>query len=290
MATFTWNTTSGAFNTSGNWTPAGPPGASDMAVFASGTGTISGPGSVATLQLNPGGPWTWTGTVTASNYNVNDAVTLSTGAVWTISGTPTNSNYLVVGSGSGGSGTLSVTNGSSIISTQAASTTAYGIYVGSGTYSNATGVLIVSGSGSSVNTGQNGAAVGETGTGTLTVQAGASATFTSTNSSVISALAVGRTGNGTVNVTGNSLLTANGFVYIGRGGTGALNLSGASTLNGGAAPSSPGGAYSINIGDSSSSTATTIYYGGSGVAQSRRVPRCTVCPGSTSDWTARPAP
>ena len=270
MATFTWNTSSGAFNTGTNWTPSGPPSTADNAVFGSGTGTISGAGNVATLQLNTGGPWTWTGTVTARNYNVNDAVTLSSGAAWTLSGTPVSSNYMVVGSGSGNTGNLTVASGASITSTQTANTKAYALYVSSGTFSNAVGVLTVSGAGSSVNTGQNGAAVGYAGTGTMTVQSSGSATFTSTDSTQIAALAIGHTSgsSGTVNVTGaGSSVTANGFVYVGRGGTGALTVSAGATFNGGAAASGSVASASISIGDSTAASASSQQFGGTGTAQ-----------------------
>ncbi len=274
MSTFTWNTTNGAFNVGTNWIPAGPPGTADTAAFGSGSGTISGTGNVASLQLNPGGPWTWTGTVTASNYTVNDATTLSTGAVWTIGGTPASNNYMVIGSGSGGSGSLTVTNGASIVSTQPGSTSAYSLYVGSGSVANATGVLTVTGAGSSVNTGPNGAAVGEAGTGTLDIEAGATATFTSPSSAAISALAVGRGGTGTVKVSGaGSTLTANGYVYIGRQGTGTLLVDQGGTFTGGAAATGSTNSYATVIGDGTSlldqngNPVATAYFGGSSTAQ-----------------------
>ncbi|MDT7950872.1 MAG: hypothetical protein RQ966_05140 [Acetobacteraceae bacterium] len=267
MSTFTWNTNSGAFDSGGNWTPAGPPTAADTALFSAGSGTISGFGTVATLQMNPSGPWVWTGTITAKNFNINDTTTLSSGAAWTLAGSPSSSNYLVVGSGSGGTGTLAVTGGASIVSTQPASTSAYAVYVGSGTFANANGTMLVTGAGSTVNTGPNGAAVGETGTGTLTVQSGATATFASSNSSLIAALAVGRNGAGTVNVSGaGTSVTANGFVYVGRGGAGTLNIANTATLTAGSAASGSTSSYGINIGDSTGASATTVAFGGSGTA------------------------
>ena len=267
MATYTWNTGSGAFGTPTNWTPSGPPGTTDTAQFSSGSGTISGTGSVGTLLLTGGGPWTWSGALTSVTWTVNDLVTLSTGATWTLAGTPNSTgNYMVIGSGNAGSGMLTIVNGASLVSAQTASTVASALYVGSGGSSNAVGMLTVSGAGSTVNTGPNSVAVGQAGTGTLIVQSGASANFSTSDSSMIAALAVGRNagGNGRVIVSGaGSILTAGGFVTIGRGGTGSLIVSNGAAMTGGSAATAPGGAYSIAIGDSSPVSQT---FGGNGTA------------------------
>ena len=272
MATFTWNTGSGSFSSGVNWSPSGPPGAADTALFNANSGTVSGNGTVGALSVTGGSPWVWTGTVAANNFTANATSTISGAGLWTLTGTPTSSNYLVIGSGTGGQGSLTVSGGGKITSTQAASTAAYGLYVGSGTSSTANGTLVVTGAGSSVNTGPNAAAVGQGGTGTMTVTAGATATFSTADSSALAALAVGRAGAGTVNVTAGSTVTANGYVYVGRAGTGALNLDSGSTFTGGSAASGSTSAYSVAIGDgtpsqnSSGQPDSPLYFGGSGAA------------------------
>jgi len=273
LATFTWNTGSGDFGTAGNWAPSGPPLITDTALFSAGSGTISGVGTVNQLNMSAGGPWAFTASIAANFYTVNDATTLVGPGLWTLTGSAATGNYLIIANGANTTGALTVSGGGTINSTQTPTTAAYALYVGGGsTATSANGTLLVTGAGSSVNTGVNGAAVGETGVGTLTVTAGAAASFASSNSAIISALAVGRAGNGTVSVTGGSTLTAAGFVYIGRQGTGTLNVDGASTMTGGSAASGSASAYSIAIGDgtptldSNGNPNSPLYFGGSGAA------------------------
>lgn len=272
MAVYTWNTTSGSFATGSNWTPAGPPGSADTATFATAGGTISGTGTVSYLNITGGGPWVFSGTTTTTNITDN-AVTNLTG-IWTLTGSASGGNYIAIAGGPNAAGALTVSGGGQINSTQAVSTSFYSLYVGGGGSSaGSVGSLTVTGTGSSVNLLQNGAAVGQVSTGTLTVTAGASANFATSNSNFLSALSVGRAGTGTVNVTAGSSLTASGFVSIGRQGTGTLNVDGNSTFTGGSAATSTATAFSVVIGDgtpnvnSNGVANSPLYFGGSSTAQ-----------------------
>ena len=277
MATYTWNTSSGSFSTASNWSPAVVPTTTDTAVFGSGSGvssgTVSGTGSVATLNVAAGGPWVFSGSTTANFFYDNSTNTSLTG-IWTLTGSAAAGNYVVVANGANTTGALTVSSGGRIVSTQAANTTSFSLYVGGfGSSTGAVGTLTVSGAGSSINLTPNGAAVGHAGTGTLTVTAGASAIFATSDSNSIAALAVGRSGTGTVNVTGASTVTANGFVYIGRQGTATLNVDGGSTFTGGSAATSTTSAFGVDIGDGSpalnaSGVANSpLYFGGSSTAR-----------------------
>ncbi len=270
MTTFIWNTGSGAFNTPTNWTPAGPPGPADTALFNANTGTISGTGAVGTLNLSAGGPWTFTGGISGGTIYVNDSTTVTGTGVFTLTG-----NYVIVANGANATGTLTVSGGGKLLSTAPATTANSGLYVGGGsTATGANGTLTVTGSSSTLSTGSNAAAIGETGTGVLNVLSGATATVASPNSSLISALAVGRAGIGTVNVTGTgSSLTANGYVYIGRAGTATLNVGTGATFTGGSAAAGATPSYGVAIGDGSPTLDANgvlnnpLYYQGTGTAQ-----------------------
>lgn len=248
MATFTWNTGSGSFNTPTNWTPSGPPGAADTAVFNANSGTVSGTGAVGTLNLSAGGPWTFTGQVSGGSIFVNDATTVTGAGVFTLT-----ANFVIVANGANANGALTVSGGGKVLSTAAATTANSGLYVGGGsTATGANGTLTVTGTGSTVSSGSNAAAVGETGTGVLNVLSGATVTVASPNSALISALAVGRAGTGTVSVTGaGSTLTANGYVYIGRAGTATLKVDAGGTFTGGSAAVGSTPSYGVTIGDGS---------------------------------------
>ena len=272
MAVHTWNTTSGSFATGSNWTPAGPPGTADTATFATAGGTVSGTGTVSYLNITGGGPWVFSGTTTTTNITDN-AVTNLTG-LWTLTGSSSGGNYIAIAGGTNAAGALTVSGGGQINSTQAINTSFYSLYVGGGGSSaGSVGSLTVTGTGSSVNLLQNGAAVGQVSTGTLTVTAGAKANFATSDSNSLSALAVGRAGTATVNVTAGSSLTASGFVYIGRQGNSTLNVDGNSVFTGGSAATSTAAAFSIAIGDGSPNTNASgvanspLYFGGSSTAQ-----------------------
>ncbi len=273
MATYTWNTSSGSFSTASNWSPAVVPSTSDTATFSTNSGTISGTGAVGTLNVAGGGPWVFSGNTTANFFTDNSLTTGLTG-IWTLTGTTAAGNYIIIANGANTAGSLTVSGGGKILSTQSGNTTSFSLYVGGTTASTgAVGSLTVTGAGSTVNLTPNGASIGQTGTGTLTVTAGATAVFASVDSTQISALAVGRAGTGTVNVTAGSTVTATGYVYIGRQGSATLTVDGGSTFTGGSAATSTVGANNVVIGDGTATLNASgvanspLYFGGSGTAR-----------------------
>jgi fibronectin-binding autotransporter adhesin len=271
VATFTWNTGSGSFNTGTNWTPAGPPGTADTANFVTTGGAISGTGAVATLNFRPGTSWSISGQIQGGTINVNDPLSISSGGVLTLTGP---SSFIDVAGGQNATGSLTINAGGTVRSTEAAQTANFALLVGGGSSSaGANGTVTVQGAGALLDMGSNPATVGEVGTGTLNVLAGATARFASSNSAVISALSVARSGTGTVTVSGaGSTLTASGFVYVGRAGTGTLTVDQGGTFTGGAAASGSTPSFGIAIGDGSpaldvnGNPNSPLYFGGTGSA------------------------
>ena len=146
---FVWRGGSGSFGTAGNWNdqttntdPAlTPPGAADTAEFASGAGTITGTGTVANLQFLGTVAWTVGGDAVLSataafldeaNLTIQAGATITdsgssgvidsgdTATTATLSVTGTGSEFAVTGSstwlyvGTGGDGSLSVSDGASV--------------------------------------------------------------------------------------------------------------------------------------------------------------------------------
>ena len=178
----------------------------------------------------------------------------------------------------GSTGTIVVQNGGQIKMTAAADT--FRSYFNLGTAAVTAGTATVRGAGSLIDVGANAAGIGNTGTGTLNVEAGGTFRSATADSRLLSALSAGNNAgsSGTVTVTGaGSSLSALGYTYIGRAGTAKLLVDQGATFTGGQAATGDGTGqnqvFAITIGDGTPSVdvngnpITTLNFGGSGAAQ-----------------------
>jgi T5SS/PEP-CTERM-associated repeat protein len=188
-----------------------------------GDGTISAGGSLTAGAISVSGSG-GTGSLTIGNATTGQAA-----ATVTVAGLATGLGNLTIGS-AGGSGIVTVTNGGTLLSSQAAESTAYLFGIGN----DGTGSLTVSGSGAKLDTNGSPISVGfnADGVGTFTVGVGGAATVGTSDGNGNVALSIGRSGTGSVVVSGGSL-TASGYVYDGRAGTGhiVVNSGGSFTVN-----------------------------------------------------------
>jgi T5SS/PEP-CTERM-associated repeat protein len=132
----------------------------------------------------------------------------------------------------------------------------------------ATGEITVSGTGALLNTGGSPIAIGQRGTGSLTISNNGTVVTGSPNSSSLAALGVGLQGVGSVTITGSaSTLTSDGFVYLGRAGTGSLTVENYGTLaihNG--TDGAGSGSLSVGGANVTAIAATSLYIDGTGTA------------------------
>ena len=167
----------------------------------------------------------------------------------------------------GGSGALSIGAGGTVELTGAPSTTSFEVFIGNanssigGPTDLATGEVTVSGVGVLPNTNDNGMAVGFLSNGVLTIGQGATVETGTTNSNDISALSIGRQGDGSVLVDGGTLL-ANGDVYVGRAGAGDLVVENHGSVNVGLDGSGGTSDEDLQIGGESYNTGGTVLYVG----------------------------
>jgi T5SS/PEP-CTERM-associated repeat protein len=249
-ATDNWNIlTNGLFNTPGNWTPGGPPGAADVAQFnVNSTYTVTFTTNVTnsifevdngnvTFGLG-GNTYTTTSTggvvgavpgqtgqliVTNGKISGNLIAGISSGATGfiTISNFGVwNAGGQIAAIGSSGAGTLTINNGGQFLTTGT---------VNVGSAATGDGTLVVSGIDSNFSSG--GLNVGASGQGVATISAGASAK----TQAVILASQVGSSGSLTITGTSSLLDTSNQAITIGSSGPGHLFVNGGGTLNTGAA-------------------------------------------------------
>jgi fibronectin-binding autotransporter adhesin len=198
-AQFNWIATGGGvFSTSTNWTPAGPPGAGQVAEFAQVTGTYT---------------VTFTNITTNGSFGVDDGnVTFAlSGQLYTLT------SGAGVGSTAGLTGRLTLSNGTLSVTNNALS---LGGVIGS------TGFVTVAANAALSVTGSQGVIVGSLGTGTLTVQSGGTVS-TTTFGVGVSASALG-----TATITGSgSTVNASGALIIGQVGTGSMTVSAGAVVN-----------------------------------------------------------
>jgi hypothetical protein len=167
---YTWNSGSGIYDTPGNWTPFGPPGALDLARFNAATTytTIFERTETCTTFDMTAGNVTFTAASPATTYFLLDNAEVH-GANLTISGA---THQLTIQSDN-----WFIYNGSTVSLTEGNDITTGGVQLGTQT-PGATSTLVIDGAGSTLslsglaNLGQNG------GVGVLSIQANASASFT----------------------------------------------------------------------------------------------------------------
>ena len=218
----------GTLTTGGTFDGIGGSGA-DGTVIVTGTGSTwtasgtlaIGQAGLGTLAVSNGGKVT----TSASIYVGDDSG--GTGVVTVADGTLNFALALLVGNQAGGYGTVNVLAGGDLIAT-GPSVSPITTYADIGDQTGAIGAVNVSGTGAVLNLTGNQLAVGSYGFGTLTIDQGGSVITGTANSTATAALAVGRYAGseGTVTVDGSgSSLTVVGYGYIGRGGSGKLTVS-----------------------------------------------------------------
>ena len=178
-----------------------------------------------------------------------------------------------IANAAGATGSLVINAGGTVRSTVSAQTALNQLTVAN--FAGAVGSVTVSGAGALLDIGSNPAGFGNVGTGSLTVSAGGTAKFTSSDSNLLSAMSAGNLAGsqGTVTVSGaGSSVTATGYVYVGRAGTATLTVAAGATFTGGLATTSTAPGQALAIGDGSLTVLSTGVvntspnFGGSGSA------------------------
>jgi len=240
-----------------------------LAGLTIGDGSTTGVGGAGAVTVTTDGVFDSQGYVTVGLRGTEGQLTVLNG------GTVQVGTELYVGDGGTlsngttetGNGTLTVGAGGTVELTGTAQTASYGVYLGYsnvGTASTENALATVSGAGALLNANGNGIAVGEYGTGSLTVSQGGSVVSGIPDSTILAALAIGRQGSGTVTVTDpGSQLTANGLALVGKAGNGSLTVENQGSVVIGLDPLGNGG---LNIGGTGPSSTGSIYVGGTGVA------------------------
>ena len=166
-------------------------------------------------------------------------VTVETGAVWNI-GTPGTGYGLGLGYGENASGTLSVLNGGTVAiyggGTYLSNGTSFPATggIGIGKSAGASGTIVVSGSGSELSS-LNGAAVGQSGQGLLSILNGGTVLISA--GGVSAGSTAGASSSGTISVGGSgtpaafNFTAAAGGLTIGSGSRGTLTVSDSGTIN-----------------------------------------------------------
>jgi T5SS/PEP-CTERM-associated repeat protein len=225
--TYNYSSTNVTYGTASNWTPNGVPTPSDYPFIGSYTVT-----DASDLSTTLGGYFCF---YNKANVTVNGSVIiavagLSTGNIVQTGATLNLNGPLVIGSGAGSNGILTVTNTNSMLAIGSAAVT-----IGSA----GTGSLVVSDSAKLVASGS---------TVMLGSQKGSNGTLTVTGGATVTALQlrVGQKGNGAVSVTGtNSTLTANKIAVGGQMATPPANPGGSWTYTGGGGTLSVSGNASV---------------------------------------------
>src|SRR6185437_10144073 len=272
---FTWKGGSGSLGDPPQWIDQtsgapGPPTSADDADFLVATaGTLSGAG-VARIALFDGGstPWTLTGTLTAESLYVGQAntssLTVSVGTISLSGGDATNTGFLGVGNRPGSQGSLTIDAGGTVMNAQAAQTSLTPNFLTNIGYQG-TGTVTVRGF---LYAGVNGLTLGlgtAASSGTLLVTQGGLVTTATFDSTLLSALAVGKVGTGAITVRDpSSTMIASGYANFGRGGTGHLVVENQGSFTGGSA--SPDfslliGGGGVALGGTGSSGSAWLYGG-----------------------------
>jgi autotransporter passenger strand-loop-strand repeat protein len=265
-----WTGAGSNFATASNWNSGTiVPSVADSALFSNGIGgSIAGSGTVETLSFLNTGTWTLSGDVTSLaglQIGAGGGGTSGPGALRIGGGTiDTPGGAIIVGNYAGNTASLTIANGGALTETAADLPSNYIMYVGtggtSGTLAAASASVLVTGTGSLLDLPFNGIEIGNSGgSGTVTVSQGGSILATTQNSTDAAAIAIGRTGNGTLTVTdAGSQVKAVGQVYVGRSQNGSLTVENAGTF---LATADAAGQSGVLIGDGN-----TVGVGGLGVA------------------------
>ncbi len=220
------------------------PGLANYALFNAATGgTISGSGSVEGMSFLNTGTWTLASSANLTavsgimiaggggGTNTVGALTIGSGATVSTPG-----GYIDVGASSGDVASLTLSGGGVLKETAAENPLNYIMYVGtggtSGTLAAASGTVLVSGAGSLLDLPFAGIEIGNNGgSGSVTVSQGGSIYAVTQNSNDADSLAIGRTGNGTLTVTGpGSQVTGVGVAYVAHTASGVLTVENSGTL------------------------------------------------------------
>jgi autotransporter passenger strand-loop-strand repeat protein/T5SS/PEP-CTERM-associated repeat protein len=262
-----------SFNTASNWSSGTiVPSVADFGLFNSALGgTISGAGTIEGFNFANSGTWTLSpgtdliaiGAVAIGNggggTNSPGALIIGSGATITTPG-----GFINVGANPGNVANLTVSGGGLLEETAADNPNNYIMTVGaggaSGTLAASSDTVLVTGTGSLLDLPFNGIEIGNNGgSGSVTVSQGGSILATTQDSNDSNSLAIGRTGNGTLTVTGSgSQLTAVGVAYVAHSQTGTLTVENQGTVL--LEPDATGQA-GITIG-----SGNTVGVGGTGVA------------------------
>jgi T5SS/PEP-CTERM-associated repeat protein len=228
MANYSWIPGgAGDFETATNWHDNGgpaaqPPGPADIATIDNAGGVVTGSGTV--LRLKFFGTLTVSAQLTATfGMQVNQDLTLVQGAVLTTPrlGIPFDGSQ-------GGNCTLTVGADAVVAITPFHTVDNYALVVGDD--SSPPGALVVKGAGAVVDGGNQPIAVGQGGTGTMTIADGGAVTAGNGDPLIYPwALVIGNHAQGTVKVS-DGTLTARGQIIVGRQAVGALTIEGCSIV------------------------------------------------------------
>ncbi|WP_158923365.1 Hint domain-containing protein [Acidisphaera sp. S103] len=250
------------------------PDATGVAGVIIGEGNDNGVGGTGIADVTTGGDLLSQGYVivglrgTAGQLTVNGGTvqvgtTLAVGTGGTITGT---GGVIANDTTESGNGTLSIGTGGTVELTGTAQTSSYGVYIASsnnGTNPSESGVATVSGTGALLNANGNGIAVGQYGSGTLTVSQGGTVVSGTANSSILAALGIGRQGVGNVIVDSGTLL-ANGEAFLGRAGSGDLLVENNGSVHVGLDGTGSTTDGALQVGGAGYTAGTLLYVGGTG--------------------------
>ena len=257
-----WQGGNGSFDVAANWNLGIVPNITNSVVFNNGIGgTISGTGTAEQFSFHSLGTWVLApGTdltapvqifIGASGAGVSGggALTIGTGSTVSVG------DFIDVAHFADTAGTLVVSGGGVLDETAPGSVSDWAMNVGESAV--ASGTVLVTGAGSTVNLGGNGLSLGKAGGNASVMVAQGGSLFAATpNSNVSTSIELD---NGTLTVTDpGSEVTARGVVVIARTATGTLTVENSATF---LAATDPVGIAALNVG-----AGGTGGFGGTGVA------------------------
>jgi T5SS/PEP-CTERM-associated repeat protein len=261
--------TGGVVISTGNIAVATAAGATGLLAIEAG-GTVTGNGGLTFADNG--------GTITVSGLGalLNGTATFivgnsATGVATVNNGGIVNAGSVAVGQLAGSNGSLTIGPGGTVRVTAAPQTATFSVQIGNATGPTAlaNGEVTVSGIGALLDTNGNPMEIGRSGIGNLTISQGGSVVAGTPNTTLQSAIAVGRLGTGSIVLTDpGSTLTSNGFMFVGRGGTGNLLIENQASLFVGVDTATNTGGINIGAteGGTSAALPATVQVGGLGNA------------------------